>query len=148
MVTSCGVLVLNRESELLLGHATAAAHWDIPKGVGEPDETPLATALREASEETGLHFDGEALLDLGRFAYRPGKDLHLFATLVERFDLACCTCASTFRDARGRLRPEFDGYEWAPFARVPQRCARSMSAVLTERLSLPGLLQRLRCAGP
>src|SRR5437016_1130765 len=77
--TSCGVLLLNPERELLLCHATGAAHWDIPKGLGEPGEAARDTALRELFEETGLRLQSDRLLDLGAMAYRPGKDLHLFA---------------------------------------------------------------------
>jgi 8-oxo-dGTP pyrophosphatase MutT (NUDIX family) len=76
--TSCGVLLLSPQRELLLCHATGAAHWDIPKGLGEPGETPRETAVRETFEETCLRVDPHRLLDLGRLAYRPGKDLHLF----------------------------------------------------------------------
>jgi len=43
---SCGILVFNPSSELLLCHATGTFVWDIPKGGGEPGETPLQTALR------------------------------------------------------------------------------------------------------
>ena len=32
----------------------AYRHWDFPKGLIEPDETPLAAAQRETREETGL----------------------------------------------------------------------------------------------
>lgn len=143
---SCGVLLLSPQRELLLCHATGSAHWDIPKGLGEGGETPRETALREMLEETCLRVDPERLQDLGRFAYRPGKDLHLFAMWSERVDLGACVCTSQFRDRRGHLVPEMDAFEWTPFERVAQRCAKSMTAVLTSKLSLDRLWQRLRPA--
>jgi 8-oxo-dGTP pyrophosphatase MutT (NUDIX family) len=142
--TSCGVLLLNPQRELLLCHATGAAHWDIPKGVGEPGETPREAALRETFEETGLRLEPQRLLDLGRLAYRPGKDLHLFAAWSERIDPGTLVCSSQFVDRRGSLVPEADAFEWTPFERVPQRCAKNMVKVLTQTLSLEALWQRLR----
>jgi putative (di)nucleoside polyphosphate hydrolase len=142
--TSCGILLLNPQRELLLCHATGAAHWDIPKGLGEPGETPRETAVRETFEETGLRLEPDRLLDLGRSVYRPGKDLHLFATWSERIDLSTFVCTSQFRDRRGRLLPEADVFEWTPFERVPQRCAKNMTSVLTAKLSLEEVLGTVR----
>ena len=130
-VTTCGVLLLTAQRELLLCHATGASHWDIPKGVADPGESPRETAVRETFEEAGLRLDPQHLLDLGRMAYRPHKDLHLFALRSERLDLAACVCTSQFRDRHGRLVPEADAFEWTPFDRVPERCAKSMTRVLT-----------------
>lgn len=52
---SCGVVVVRRTDAgwvtLLL---RAYRHWDFPKGVREPGEEPLQTALREVAEETGI----------------------------------------------------------------------------------------------
>ena len=52
---SAGVVVLRDTAEgvrfLLL---RAYKHWDFPKGMVEPDETPLAAARREVAEETGI----------------------------------------------------------------------------------------------
>ncbi|MBL8352923.1 MAG: NUDIX hydrolase [Burkholderiaceae bacterium] len=141
---SCGILVLNPHGELLLCHVTGAWHWDIPKGTAEPGEPPLDAALRETREECGQDFSGRALLDLGRRPYRPRKDLHLFAVLVDRFDAARCRCESHYTDAWGRERPEMDGFEWTPFGRVHRRCARHMTEVLTQSLSLPALLRQLQ----
>ena len=145
---SCGILVINPAAELLLCHVTGAWHWDIPKGSAEPGEAPLAAALRETREECGLDFAQppllQVMLDLGRMAYRPRKDLHLYAALVDRFDAATCRCDSHYSDAWGRDRPEMDGFEWTPFDRVHRRCARHMGEVLTQALSLPALLARLR----
>jgi len=39
-----------------------------------------------------------------------------------------------------------DAYEWTPFGRVPQRCDKSMTIVLTTRLSLDALWLGLRPA--
>ena len=143
MITSCGVLLFSPRAELLLCHATGAKHWDIPKGVGEPGEAPLDTAVRETLEETGLQLRPEQLLDLGTMPYRPGKSLHLFAALSERVDPGQLHCKSLFRDRRGRMVTEVDRFEWTALDRVPQRCAMNMTEVLTERLSLQALHERL-----
>lgn len=145
-VLSCGVLVLDGAGELLLGHATGSPRWDIPKGIAEPGETALAAALRETAEETGLALDAADLHDLGRHAYRRGKDLHLFALLRERFDPALCRCRSTFVDARGRVVPELDRFEWVAFAQLPLRCGRSLAALLGA-LDLGALQARLQRGG-
>lgn len=141
---SCGILVLNDQHELLLCHVTGAWHWDIPKGGANPGETPLDAALRETREECGIDFTGQPLRDLGQMAYRPRKDLHLFAVLIDRFDAASCHCDSRYSDSWGRDRPEMDGFEWTRFDRVHRRCARHMGEVLTQKIALPNLLAQLR----
>lgn len=141
---SCGILVLNPQAELLLCHATGTFHWDIPKGGADPGESPLQAALRETREECGIDFAPAELLDLGRHRYRSVKDLHLYAVLSERFDIARCVCVSHFRDVWGRLRPEMDAFAWIPFERVPRRCARQMALLLTQKLPLPEVLLRLQ----
>lgn len=141
---SAGILVLHEDAALLLAHATGARHWDIPKGLVDDGETPLEAALREASEECGLTFERDALLELGRYPYRPAKDLHLFATLASQLDPAQCHCTSYFRDRFGRWVPEADAFEWVPFARLPERCAKSMFTLLSTRLALPDVLSSLR----
>lgn len=48
-----------------------SGHWALPKGLVEPGEEPLATAVREVYEETGLHVrpvGGKALEHL-RYVY-------------------------------------------------------------------------------
>lgn len=139
---SCGVLLLNAGGELLLCHATGTSRWDIPKGLAEAGESPLRTAVRETAEETGIELDADALLDLGRFAYRRGKDLHLYVALIEPIDPATCVCRSTFVDRFGRTVREMDRFEWVPFERMHERVGKSMAALLG-RLPLPALLARL-----
>lgn len=141
---SCGILILNARHELLLCHVTGQDHWDLPKGGPHDGESPLHAALRETREETGLRFDAAALLELGRYDYRPKKDLHLFATLTPRFDVAGLRCESHFAQwGTGRRLPEMDGFDWFGFERVAQACTSKMAAVLRERIDLGQLLQRL-----
>jgi 8-oxo-dGTP pyrophosphatase MutT (NUDIX family) len=142
--TSCGILVFDDQAELLLCHATGTARWDIPKGLNDEGESPMQTAIREAAEETGLAFEPADLLDLGHHAYRPGKDLHLYAAMIDRIDPVRCICTSRFVDAYGRTRPEMDAFAWVPFGELPARCAKNMSKLLTQAISLPDVLQRLR----
>lgn len=144
---SHGILVLNAAAELLLCHATGSRYWDIPKGAAAEGEGSAQAALRETREECGLLLDSDDLTDLGRFTYRPQKELSLHAVLVERFDARRCICSSFFHDRRGRLLPEMDGFRWTAFVDVPQRCAKSMATVLTQGLSLAELLARLDAVG-
>ena len=141
--TSCGILVCNGREELLLCHATGTSRWDIPKGHGEAGESSQDTALRETAEETGLVFQPDELLELGRYPYRPSKDLWLYAALTDRFDATRCHCRTQFADRFGRMRPEMDAFAWVPFAAVRERCAGNMAFLLTTRLSLPDTLARL-----
>jgi 8-oxo-dGTP pyrophosphatase MutT (NUDIX family) len=141
---SCGILILNDRHELLLCRVTGQDHWDLPKGGMHDGESPLQAALRETREETGLQFDAAMLLELGRFDYRPKKDLHLFATLQPRFDVAVLTCESHFAQwGTGKRLPEMDGYEWVGFGHIGERCTGKMTAVLRGRIDLPQVLQRL-----
>lgn len=141
---SCGILILNRQQELLLCHVTGQNHWDLPKGGAHEGESPLQAALRETREETGLELVAEALRDLGRLDYRPKKDLHLFATLMPRFDLAGLRCESQFAQfSTGRRLPEMDGYDWVRFEQVAERCTPKLTAVLHGRLNLRRVLDDL-----
>lgn len=143
---SHGTLLIDAGAELLLCHATGGRHWDIPKGMATADESSAQAARREAREECGIELDPLALDDLGRFDYRPDKDLWLHAALIERVDPAQCVCSSFFTDRWGHLRPEMDAFRWARFDEVPVLCARNMARVLTESLSLAAVLERLRQA--
>ncbi len=144
--TSCGILILNPERELLLCHVTGGSFWDIPKGGVDPGESAVETAIRETVEETGLVFSPADLHDLGRFTYRPVKDLHLFATLLERVDTRRCHCRTHFHDRHGISRPEMDGFAWVPLATVPRRCARRMGELLSTGIALPALFDQLLAA--
>jgi len=144
--TTHGILLLAESAELLLCHSTGNRHWDIPKGLADDGESSVAAAVREAREECGIALDPAALHPLGRFAYRPEKDLELHAALIERIDPATCVCISTFVDRFGRTRPEMDAFRWTALSEVGAYCAKSMALVLTTRVSLPSLLAQLLAA--
>lgn len=141
---SCGLVIVNDSAELLLCHVTGRPHWDLPKGGAAAGESPLLAALRETREETGLMLDAVQLLDLGRLAYRPRKDLHLFAARLPRLDPRLLHCESRFDDLRGARLPEMDGYAWVGFDRVAAHCTPRLAAVLCGQLELPRLLARMQ----
>lgn len=88
----------------------AYRYWDFPKGLVEPHESPLAAALREAREETGLsnlefHW-GESCVETPR--YRGDK--------VARYYLALSRSGEVVLGLNRALgRPEHHGYAWADY---------------------------------
>lgn len=136
---SCGLLVINERSELLVGHSTGSEHWDLPKGLIDPGEDPLTCALRETREEFGLAFSPDRLIDLGRHAYYRGKDLHLFAVQTSSTEtpLEHCRCTSYFAHyTSGRQVPEIDGYAWVDELQLNAHLANSMRRLLLEKALL------------
>ncbi|CAN0619855.1 NUDIX hydrolase [Burkholderia multivorans] len=150
---SCGIVILDGAGCVFLAHATDTTHWDIPKGQSEPGETPQQAALRELREETGIVFAPERLVDLGRFAYRHDKDLHLFAVRVagDEIDVARCTCTSMFPSRRdGTMIPEMDDFRWTEPGDVGQYASRSLARLFRTKLLLADLHRRLplgACSG-
>jgi len=145
-VTSCGLVILNEEGEVLLCHATETRHWDIPKGHSDPGESPRDAALRETEEETGLVLAPTRLLDLGWFDYRRDKVLYLFATRLSRAqaDLSRCVCRSLFpRPRDGQLIPEMDAFRWVAPTEVDAFASGSLARLFARALPLTELHARL-----
>jgi putative (di)nucleoside polyphosphate hydrolase len=130
---SCGTLVVNAAGQLLVCHVTNTAKWDIPKGMQDPGESTLQAAMRELREEAGIAFDAARFADLGGFAYRRDKRLHLYLVHAgdELDDLAHLACTSFFpHPLSGRPTPEADGYRWAARAELPALCWPRMGQLL------------------
>lgn len=142
---SCGLLVLNEQGALLIGHSTGSSRWDLPKGLIEPGERPIDCALREAREEFGLVFAPDRLRDLGRHFYYHGKDLHLFAVASSTAECPPerCKCTSYFDHYRtGQSVPEIDAYAWADEQALRSLLGWSMRRLLLDK----ALLQRAQQA--
>jgi bis(5'-nucleosidyl)-tetraphosphatase len=131
---SAGVVVVRRHVDrwqcLLL---RAYAYWDFPKGSLEPGEAPLAAAIREVEEETGLaglvFRWGEAFRDTE--PYSGGK--------IARYYVAEAPAGDVTLPVSPELgRPEHDEFRWLSFAEakrllVPrvQRIAEWAEGLLT-----------------
>lgn len=134
MQTSCGVLILNEHNELLMGHATGNKFFDIPKGMLEENESPLACAIRECKEETSLDLRNNILIELGLFKYNTKKNLHLFICTVKKEniiikDLVCNSFFTNFYTKK--LQPEVDFFEWINVDEVKIKCAKSLGVLLS-----------------
>jgi predicted NUDIX family NTP pyrophosphohydrolase len=109
------------EPEVLIGHMGGpfwarkdAAAWSFPKGALEGDEEPLAAALREFEEETGIAPPPPPYTDLGAVAQRSGKTVLLY--LVEAdVDLDAFRPGTFPMTVGGRTFhvPELDRLRWA-----------------------------------
>jgi 8-oxo-dGTP pyrophosphatase MutT (NUDIX family) len=132
-IVSCGVVMLNTRRELFVCHATGTPRWDLPKGIADPGESALETAIREAWEETSLVLKPETLVDLGNYDYLPAKQLHLFALRVttDAFPIHDCRCHTSFpHRVTGLPTLEVDAYAWKPLDRLGDWCGKNMTRVL------------------
>jgi len=79
METSCGVVLVNFDSILLLQYPQG--HWDLPKGhVESSDSDKQATARRELKEETGI----DDIVFISGFEYRTTYSFHHKGQLIEK----------------------------------------------------------------
>jgi 8-oxo-dGTP pyrophosphatase MutT (NUDIX family) len=127
--TSAGVVITDGE-RLLIGHATNAAHWDLPKGRIDAGESPRDAAVRELREETSLRVDPQLLTVLGLYDYKPKKDLYLFVWPVQQMpDPNMLFCESTFKGRHGP-QPEIDAFKVITWKEIDTYCVPDMCKVL------------------
>jgi bis(5'-nucleosidyl)-tetraphosphatase len=140
---ACGVVVVRRHAgrwECLL--LRAFAYWDFPKGLSGTGEDPLAAAVREVEEETGLtglSFRwGEQFLETE--PYSGGK--------VARYYVAEAPAGEVRLPVSPELgRPEHDEFRWVSFEEarrlvVPR--VRRIAEWAASAVGAPPALQRSR----
>jgi len=121
---SAGILAFRRRGalEVLLAHPGGpywakkdAGAWTIPKGLVDPGEELLATALREFREETGFGADAP-FIPLAPVKQKSGKVVHAFACEGD-FDPRALV-GNTFeiewppKSGTRKSFPEIDRVEW------------------------------------
>lgn len=132
---SCGVLVVDSSKNLLMLHVTGQNFWDIPKGTQEEAEVPVATALREMKEESGILASQEDLVEIGWCQYNMYKDLWLFILYVDTVDLSKLKCRSTFTDEKLRIEmPEIDDYKLIPLEDASSHMCGSLNRLFDNEL--------------
>jgi len=112
---SCGIIIINEDNKILCCKPFRnTVGNDIPKGKMKSGESPIATAVRETLEETGLDFTTRELEYLGHFPYIKKKSLHLFFCRVDksdRIDLNKLKC-NTYFSLNDKEFPEIIDYKW------------------------------------
>jgi predicted NUDIX family NTP pyrophosphohydrolase len=122
---SAGLLLFRRASaglEVFLAHPGGpfwshkdAGAWTIPKGVIEPGEEPLAAAIREFEEETGVRPEGP-FRPLGSIRQKAGKEIHAWAWEGEADPGSVTSNMARTEWPRGSGRwltfPEVDRCDW------------------------------------
>ncbi|QPI13997.1 nudix hydrolase [Serratia phage 4S] len=145
MKVSAGVICINKfrgQPFLLVGHATGQKYWDLPKGGIDEGERPIDAAIREFKEEFDVTIYPENLTELGRLAYTPKKDLHLFITQIP-VDINECKCNSLFTDFRGQEVYEMDDFMWIPIDKesIEANMSKSMARTLLRQFERSTILK-------
>lgn len=129
--TSCGILILNKDNKILLGHVTGQKHWDLPKGLNENNENYMDTAIRETLEETSLKIDKTKCKKLGEFNYNKSKNLVLFVYKIEEIKMNELKCSSNFVNHYTKKDElEIDGFQLFSFEEAKTKVCSSMKKVL------------------
>jgi predicted NUDIX family NTP pyrophosphohydrolase len=109
--------------------------WTLPKGELESGEEPLACALREFREETGIEPDGSRVLSLGEIQQRGGKRVLAWAVEGE-WDGSGPPPSNTFeiewppRSGKRESFPEVDRIAFFPLAVARLKILASQAELL------------------
>jgi bis(5'-nucleosidyl)-tetraphosphatase len=90
----------------------AYRNWDFPKGVVEPGEDPLETAVREAKEEAGIH---DLTFEWGN-VFRETEPYRSGGKKVARYYLAATSQPRVTFSVNPEIgKPEHHEYRWLPY---------------------------------
>jgi 8-oxo-dGTP diphosphatase len=110
-VVAAGAVVLRRGSEVLLVHRPKYDDWSFPKGKVDRGEHPVAAAVREVEEETGLRVRlGRPLSDQHYLVSGRGKTVHYWVARVVGDDDVSTYAAND----------EIDEVVWVSFERAEE----------------------------
>jgi predicted NUDIX family NTP pyrophosphohydrolase len=143
---SAGLLLFRRprgELEVFLAHPGGPfwedrdlGAWTVPKGLVERGEDPLATAVREFEEETGIRPEGP-FVPLGSVRQKAGKLVHAWAWEGEADARRVRSNTMRVEVPRGSGRwltfPEVDRCEWFDAERAREKI-NPAQAELIDRL--------------
>ena len=91
-------------------------YWTIPKGMPEPGEELLNTAIREFMEETGLPSPAGPFYPLSSIVQKGGKVVHAWASCGDADPALVCSNTTTIewppRSGRQLVIPEVDRCAW------------------------------------
>lgn len=125
---SAGAVVVRKESGrwkfLLL---RAYRNWDFPKGVVEPGEDPLETAVREVREEAGIH---ELTFRWGK-VFKETEPYRSGGKKVARYYLADTSQSAVTLSINPEIgRPEHHEYRWLPYDEAKKLAPDRLLAVI------------------
>ena len=128
MVLSAGVVVVRREKEIWRYlFLRAFKNWDFPKGVVEPGEDPLQTAIREVEEETGitaLHFSWNGICKETLPYYSRGEK-------KARYYIAHTSQSSIKFSVNPELgKPEHHEYRWLTYNEIIKLAPKRLLPVI------------------
>jgi predicted NUDIX family NTP pyrophosphohydrolase len=110
--------------------------WSIVKGEYDEHEEPLAAALREFAEETGVAPPNGERIDLGEITQSSRKRVRAWAVEAdldaERLRSNVFELEWPPRSGRIREYPEVDRFEWCGLARARERLVAGQQPLLDE----------------
>lgn len=103
-------VAIEQDGSWLLLILRAYKNWDFPKGGADDNETPLAAAIREMNEETGVQ---QLALEWGEVSmdteiYAGGKVATYYIARIDKQEL-------TLPVSEELGRPEHDEYRWVSY---------------------------------
>jgi predicted NUDIX family NTP pyrophosphohydrolase len=142
---SAGILLFRRihgHAEVMLVHPGGPffmkkdlGSWSVPKGEFTDDEKPLAAAIREFKEESGISLSGD-FTELAPVRQKSGKIVHVFA-LEQDLDISGLksnTFALEWPPKSGKIHqfPEIDKYGWFDLATGREKMNAAQASMLEE----------------